>query len=74
MVPSYHPVYLEFDIHNSAVAEKSQLLVSSFVINEAITYAEMMWAQDVVMRNYLLNSSSQKNRFLKKMFKDNKIT
>ena len=73
MVTSYHPVYLEFDIHNSAVAEKSQLLVSSFVINEAITYAEMMWAQDVVMRNYLLNSSSQKNRFFKKMFKDNKI-
>ena len=74
MVTSYHPVCLEFDIHNSAAAEKSQLLVSSFVINEAITYAEMMWAQDVVMRNYLLNSSSQKNRFFKKMFKDNKIT
>ena len=58
---------------NNATEEKTQSTVSSFMINEAVIDAEIMWVLDVVMSNYSLSSSSSKDMF-KEMFKDSKIT
>ena len=43
------------------------------MINEAVIDAEIMWALDVVMSNYSLNSSPSKKDLSKEMFKGSKI-
>ena len=40
------------------------------MINEDIVDAEIMWVLDIVMSNYSLNPSCQKNELFKTMFKD----
>ena len=57
---------------NNATEEKPQSAVSSFMINYAVIDAEIMWALDVVMSNYSLNSSSSKKHLFKEMFKDSR--
>ena len=70
---NFHCVKNVQEKQRSATEEKIQSTVSSFMINEAVIDAEIMWVIDVVMSNDCLNSSYNKKDLFKEMFKYSKI-
>ena len=70
---NFHCVKNVQEKQRNATEEKIQSTVSSFIINEAVIDAEIMWVIDVVMSNYCLNSSYNKKDLFKEMLKYSKI-
>lgn len=50
-----------------------QSCLNSFIVNQAVTDAEFMWALEVVLKRYSLNSCSDKKYLFQAMFKDSNI-
>ena len=50
-----------------------QSSMNSFVINKAVTDAEVRWSLAVILKKYPLSSCSDIKKFFQEMFKDSKI-
>ena len=51
----------------------SQSCLNSFIVNEAVTDAEIMWELEDVLTKYSLSSCRDKKDLFQAMFKDSKI-